>query len=68
MDKFLDSGTEALGGALRTNSTTKAAFRSLTGAIEDISQFIEEYNIGLAGDLFRELSVTDFSGFCIDDI
>ena len=55
MDTFLSSGAEALGGVLRTNTTTKVAFRSLAGIIEDICKFIEKNSSGMAGSLLREL-------------
>ena len=57
MDTFLSSGAEAHGDALRTNSATKAAFRSLSVVIEDICEFIEENSKGMAASLLRRLSV-----------
>ena len=62
MDTFLSSGAEAHGDALRTNSATKAAFRSLAGVIEDICKFIEENSKGMAASLLRKLSVIVFVG------
>ena len=59
MDAFLSSGAEALGGMLGSNSTTRVAFRSLAGAIEDICMFIKEHDTGMAGSLLRKLSATN---------
>lgn len=51
MDDFLNSGLETLGNVLRTDSTTKAAFKSLAGVFEEISKLIREQNKGMVGSL-----------------
>lgn len=51
MDDLLNSGMETLGSVLRTDSTTKAAFRSLAGVFEEIARLIREQNKGMVGSL-----------------
>ena len=60
MDTFLNSEAEELGGVLRTNTTTKVAFRSLVGVIEDICKLIEKNSTGMAGSLLRKLQLQFF--------
>ena len=54
MDEVLNHGLEKLSEALRINSDTKEAFRSIARVIGEVSEYVEEQNKGIVGSLLRE--------------
>lgn len=57
MSELLDYGVEELGGIIRVNSSTKTAFKNITGVFEEIYNEIKEQNQGTAGG-FCELLIS----------
>lgn len=51
MSDFLSSGAEDLGDVLKTNSTTKEAFKLLAGVFEEIHDLMNKQDKGKASGL-----------------
>ena len=51
MSDLLDNGLEKLSDLFRTRVSTRAAFKLVTDAVEDISEFVKEQNKEMMGSL-----------------
>ena len=60
MDEVLKNGVERVSGFLRTNWDTQESLRSTARVIGEISEYMEEQNIGSAGSLLRTSFLSQF--------
>ena len=60
MDDLLKYGVERLGGKLKDNPNTTAAFKMLAGIIEDFSELLEKEDLGIVRGLIREVLMLNF--------